>query len=124
MKRTSNSPHRTLNIEGGDRRQTQVSTFDVQCSVSDVCLRTYERPQIRLPPTAEESRLHRRGRAHARARHRGEYRQRSSARRSPGSNSAVAVCFTRNSPLAMRLFACGWLSRQIVSFRLEAGAQL
>src|SRR5438445_251634 len=34
-------------------------------------LLNYERFEIRLPPTAEEPRLHRRGRAHARARHRG-----------------------------------------------------
>src|SRR5713101_7788250 len=33
----------------------------------------HERPQIRLSPIAEEPRLHRRGRAHARARHRGEH---------------------------------------------------
>src|SRR6266704_2792991 len=36
-------------------------------------LLNYERFEIRLPATAEESRFHRRGRAHARARHRGEH---------------------------------------------------
>src|SRR5437762_1816202 len=34
---------------------------------------SHERPQIRLPPVAEEPRLHRGGRAHARARHRREH---------------------------------------------------
>src|SRR6185503_6804303 len=33
----------------------------------------YERSSLRLPPIAEEPRVHRRGRAHARTRHRGEH---------------------------------------------------
>src|SRR5438045_6021819 len=32
-----------------------------------------ERPPLRLAPVAQESRLHRRGHAHARTRHRGEH---------------------------------------------------
>src|SRR6266704_2023076 len=37
-------------------------------------INTYaQRPPLRLPPIAEEPRLHRRGRAHARARHRRQY---------------------------------------------------
>src|SRR5439155_26819906 len=54
----------------------------------------HERPQIRLPPTAEESRLHRRGRAHARARHRGQHGavQRGQWR----STAATAVSRTRS----------------------------
>src|SRR5438445_3516937 len=40
---------------------------------SPIAHRLYERSSLRLPPTAEESRLHRRGRAHARAGHRGEH---------------------------------------------------
>src|SRR5437773_5274824 len=51
-------------------------------------LRSNERSQIRLPPIAEEPRLHRRGRAHARAGHRGEYShlQRSQRSRSPAAS--------------------------------------
>src|SRR5439155_15239942 len=72
--RTSNIQHRTLNIDGGDTRPAQRSTFGVQCSVFDVSLSNYERFEIRLPPVAEEPRLHCRRCAHARPRHRGEHR--------------------------------------------------
>src|SRR5438477_7075964 len=71
--RTSNIEHRTSNIEGGDMRPAQPSTFGVQCSVFDVSPSTYERFEIRIPPIAEKPRLHRRGRAHACARHRGKH---------------------------------------------------
>src|SRR3989442_15411483 len=71
MKKTSNIQHRTLNFERAVTTSARTSAFDVQCSVFDVFSFGYEQPQIRLPPTAEEPRLHRRGRAHARARHRG-----------------------------------------------------
>src|SRR2546426_11985943 len=45
-------------------------TFGVRCSEFNVSPLAYERFEIRLPPTAEESRLHDRGRPHARTGHR------------------------------------------------------
>src|SRR5881392_2171739 len=50
----------------------------------------YERPQIRLPPVAEEPRLHRRGRAHARAGHRGEHGDLQRGQRSVAAPTAVS----------------------------------
>src|SRR5438067_11742138 len=62
------------NIEGGDTRPTQLSTFDVRRSLLDVSPFLDERSQIRLPPITEEPRFHGGGRAHAGARHRSDDR--------------------------------------------------
>src|SRR5437762_1552691 len=58
-------------------RQSQIAlgeiTRVVQSFKSAIVNRKYERFEIRHSPVAEESRIHRRGRAHAGARHRGEH---------------------------------------------------
>src|SRR6266540_2064093 len=68
----TNIEHPTSNAEHRSRTHApaQPSTFDVQYSAFDVRPFAYERSSLRPPPVAEEPRLHRRCRAHARAGHR------------------------------------------------------